>query len=45
MALEKTGIEKDEIKGYFKDFDQDGNESIDKEEFMKLMKSTGAFDD
>ena len=41
---EKTGIDKDEIKTYFKDYDTDGNAEISKSEFMELMKSTGAFD-
>lgn len=44
-ALEKTGIDPDEIKGYFNDFDKDENGEIDKKEFMALMESTGAFDD
>jgi hypothetical protein len=29
----------------FKDYDTDGNQGIDKKEFMALMESTGAFDD
>jgi len=44
-ALEKTGIDPDEIKGYFSEYDTDGNNEIDKDEFIKLMESTGAFDD
>lgn len=44
-ALEKTGIDPDEIKAYFKEYDTDGNQEIDKAEFMALMESTGAFDD
>ena len=42
---EKTGMDKDEIKSYFNEYDGDGNSQIDKTEFMALMKSTGAFDD
>ena len=45
VALEKTGIDQDDIKQYFKEFDQDGNEEISSDEFMKLMESTGAFDE
>jgi hypothetical protein len=43
-ALEKTGIDPDEIKQYFTEYDFDGNGTIDKDEFFKLMESTGAFD-
>jgi len=44
-ALAKTGIDPDEIKTYFTDYDGNGDGEIDKEEFFKLMESTGAFDD
>ena len=44
-ALERTGIDPDEIQAYFKEYDTDGNQEIDKKEFMALMESTGAFDD
>ena len=44
-ALEKTGIEPDEIKSYFKEYDADGSNDIDLAEFERLMESTGAFDD
>ena len=37
-------MEKEEIKQYFAEYDGDGNKQIDKNEFMALMKSTGAFD-
>ena len=32
-ALEKTGIEPEEIKTYFKEYDKDGNQEIDKAEW------------
>ena len=44
-ALANTGLDKDDIKGYFKEFDADENEEISGEEFEKLMESTGVFDD
>ena len=44
-ALANTGLDPEEIEGYFKDYDTDGNKEISQGEFHELMKSTGAFDD
>ena len=44
-ALEKTGIEVEEVKQMLDEFDTDGNKELNKEEFRALMESTGAFDD
>lgn len=44
-ALEKTGIDPDEIKTMFNEYDLDESGSIEISEFMQLMESTGAFDD
>jgi len=38
-----TGLEKDEIKKAIEEYDSNGDAMIDLQEFMKLMKSTGAF--
>ena len=40
-ALEKTGIDPEEIDGYFKEFDADGNNEIDKEEFEERRRILG----
>ena len=44
-ALEKTGIDVEEIADMFKEYDEDGNGEISRTEFAKLMESTGAFDE
>ena len=44
-AFEKTGLDPDDIKQYMSEFDADENGKINQEEFLKLMESTGAFDD
>ena len=45
QALDKSGVEPDEVESYIKEFDFDGDGEMDREEFLKLMESTGAFDD
>ena len=44
IALEATGIDKDEIDGMLAAHDLDGNGTIELDEFIKLMKGTGAFE-
>ena len=45
QALDKSGVDPDEVESYIKEFDFDGDGEMDREEFLKLMESTGAFDD
>ena len=44
-ALANTGVDQDEIKAYFDEYDKDQSNSIDINEFYQLMESTGAFDE
>ena len=39
-----SGLEKSEIEVFFKEADKNGDKAISKDEFIVLMKSTGAFD-
>ena len=43
QALGKTGLSKDEIKELFEGADSDGDSSINLEEFINLMESTGMY--
>ena len=45
QALDKSGVDPDEVEKYIKEFDFDGDGEMDREEFLKLMESTGAFDE
>ena len=45
IALTNSGVDPEEVAAMVKEFDVDKSGEIEIKEFLKLMESTGAFDD
>ena len=44
-ALGQIGVDPDELEAMLAEYDANGDKQLDLEEFVKLMASTGAFDE